>query len=136
MTNLNVKPMNSDVTTHRLSAYPVVGDVMEILTALDTRMKKTAKKKHVKIGNLIVDKVNVFSNLGNVMEKMIVPQELMNKIVQILQQHMTIVNRLYSIAMPYEFGQKLGRKVCSQIRLQNYKNSPWQLTFLLGLKEK
>ena len=90
MTNLIVKPMNSDVTTHRLSVYPAVGNAMEILTALDTRTKKTAKKKHVKIGNLIVDKVNVFSNPGNVTEKMIVPQELMNKIVQILQQHMTM----------------------------------------------
>ena len=74
MTNLIVKPMNSDVTIHRLSAYPAVGNVMEILTALDMRTKKIVKNKHVKIGNLIVDRVNVFSNPGNVTEKMIALQ--------------------------------------------------------------
>ena len=47
---------------------------MEILTVLEKKMKKTAMRLNVKIGNSIVEKGNVFSNLGDAMAKKIVPQ--------------------------------------------------------------
>ena len=47
---------------------------MGILTALEKKMKKIARRQNVKIGNLIVEKDNVFSNLGDAMAKKIVLQ--------------------------------------------------------------
>ena len=47
---------------------------MGILTVLEKKMKKVAMRQNVKIGNSIVEKDNVFLNLGDAMEKKIVPQ--------------------------------------------------------------
>ena len=56
------------------SVYQVAGNVMGILTVLEKKMKKVAMRQNVKIGNSIVEKDNVFLNLGDAMEKKIVPQ--------------------------------------------------------------
>ena len=52
----------------------MAGNVMGILTVLEKKMKKVAMRQNVKIGNSIVEKDNVFLNLGDAMEKKIVPQ--------------------------------------------------------------
>ena len=62
------------------SVYLVAGSVMVILIVLEKRMKQIAKRPNAKIGNLIVGKANVYSNLGDVMEKKIVPQVIFNTI--------------------------------------------------------
>ena len=56
------------------SVYQVAGNVMGILTVLEKKMKKVAMRQNVKIGNSIVEKDNVFLNLGDAMAKKIVPQ--------------------------------------------------------------
>ena len=47
---------------------------MGILTVLEKKTKKIARRQNVKIGNSIVEKDNVFSNLGDAMAKKIVLQ--------------------------------------------------------------
>ena len=47
---------------------------MGILTVLEKKTKKIARRQNVKIGNLIVEKDNVFLNHGDAMAKKIVPQ--------------------------------------------------------------
>ena len=56
------------------SVYQVAGNVMGILTVLEKKTKKIARRQNVKIGNSIVEKDNVFSNLGDAMAKKIVLQ--------------------------------------------------------------
>ena len=56
------------------SVYQVAGNAMGILTVLAKKMKNIAKRQNVKIGNSIVEKDNVFLNLGDAMAKKIVPQ--------------------------------------------------------------
>ena len=63
-----------NITFLFFSVYQVAGNVMGILTVLEKKMKKVAMRQNVKIGNSIVEKDNVFLNLGDAMEKKIVPQ--------------------------------------------------------------
>ena len=72
---------------------------MVILIVLEKKTKKVATRKNVKIGNLIVDKVNVFSNHGNVTEKKTVHLELMKIIVQ-TSHLMRIVKRMGILTCP------------------------------------
>jgi hypothetical protein len=80
---LTVKLTSSNATI-RHSVYQVAGNVMGILTVLEKKMKKVAMRQNVKIGNSIVEKDNVFLNLGDAMAKKIVPQDPMNKTAPIL----------------------------------------------------
>ena len=63
-----------NITFYFFSVYQVAGNVMVILTVLEKKTKKVAMRQNVKIGNSIVEKDNVFLNLGDAMEKKIVPQ--------------------------------------------------------------
>ena len=72
---------------------------MVILIVLEKKTKKVATRKNVKIGNLIVDKVNVFSNHGNATEKKTVHLELMKIIVQ-TSHLMRIVKRMDILTCP------------------------------------
>ena len=67
-------PVLINITFLFFSVYQVAGNVMGILTVLEKKMKKVAMRQNVKIGNSIVEKDNVFLNLGDAMEKKIVPQ--------------------------------------------------------------
>ena len=63
-----------NITFYFFSVYQVAGNVMVILTVLEKKTKKVAMRQNVKIGNSIVEKDNVFLNLGDAMAKKIVPQ--------------------------------------------------------------
>ena len=88
-----------NITFYFFSVYQVAGNVMVILTVLEKKTKKVAMRQNVKIGNLIVDKVNVFSNHGNATEKKTVQLELM-KIIAQTSHLMRIVKRMGILTCP------------------------------------